>query len=226
MTPARGVVQDWCRRIRINPLTQVRYSRIYLRMEKAADLAEIKAAVQALEEAIYNSIARQVKTRGSPGSIPGLTELLQAVRELPLDRDTQSGPAEPRRDAFEPGGGDKGKTSAEYSSSGESLIRRGLRQGGAGYYVQRVPWETVAKAAAFVDTKFGTRAFHAETISRELELPAYQTYAALNLWLTNGHIEAPKRGTYRKRRGVDLAAATTQLREALPRFSEDSTPQS
>jgi hypothetical protein len=208
-------------------LTACVYSRIYIRMEKATSvLAEISAAVQALEESIYNTIARQVKSRGSPDSIARLTELLQAVRQLPLSRDVPLDFPELQGKPSEPTNGDESKATAEYSSSSESLIRRGHRQGGAGHYVQRVPWDTVAKAAAFVDAKCGTRTFHAEKISRELELPSYQTYAALNLWLTNGHIEAPKRGSYRKRRGADLATATTQLRESLPRFVEDSTPRS
>lgn len=185
-------------------------------MKRAAFSRKIEEAIKRLEDATYAEIRRLIEGRGSAESISELTGFLRQVQQL---RAVSSPDVSARRT-------DSGKQidlpvsqgpeSPELSATPEFLVRRGKRQNGTDFYEQRVSWETVRRFVELIDMKFGNRSFHPSSLFRELDIPAYQGYAILRFLTAQGHVESPRRGTYRRLRGVPLLGVLGTLKNSLP----------
>jgi hypothetical protein len=173
----------------------------------------VARAITALESAVYEEISGLVQARAEPRDFAWLSELLEAVRAMKsrvgvnTDESVASAPRESRR-GEEPG--------TAYFNEGEALVRRGSRRGGAGFYLQRVPWQTARRLVESIESRYGSRAFHPASLSREVRAPAYQTYAVLNLLTDSSFLEAPKRGSYRRPKNVSLLDKLDEIRAHLP----------
>jgi hypothetical protein len=173
----------------------------------------ISRAIAALESAVYEEIAGSVQARAEPRDFAWLSELLEAVRAMEGRLGVNA--TEEAGDAPESGPPSDGQGTS-YFNEGEALVRRGSRRGGAGFYLQRVPWQTARRLVENIESRYGSRAFHPASLSREVRAPAYQTYAVLNLLTDGGYLEAPKRGSYRRRKDVPLLEKLDELRARLP----------
>lgn len=177
---------------------------------------KVEDAIRRLEDTVYEEIARLVETRGSAETIAGLTTFLGDVQRLRATS-SQSGEGRIAASAGEPVAGVRQSGDfAEFSIQDEVLVRRGPREGGAGYYEQRVPWEAVKRLSEVVDQEYGNRSFHPATLGRQLDLPAYQVYAVLRLLVGHRVVESPRRGAYRRIRGTSLPGSISALRMSLP----------
>jgi hypothetical protein len=175
---------------------------------------KIGIAARALEDAIYEELARGVREREAPEAIGRLSELLNAVKNLPINLEPPVRPAAGSQTGPRAGEDDR----LSFFLDGEFLVKQGRRQDGTGHYLQRIPWTTADRAASHVDERYGAKTFHPASLSRDLRVPGYQTYAVLALWSRAGYLETPKRGSYRKKRGVSLAVETPKLRDHLARY--------
>lgn len=176
----------------------------------------VEDAIRRLEDTVYEEIARLVETRGSAEPIAGLTTFLGDVQRLrTASAQTGEGRGATSYEGVAVGTNQSGDFT-EFSIQDDVLVRRGPREGGVGYYEQRVPWDAVRRLCEVVEREYGNRSFHPATLARELDLPAYQVYAVLKLLVNHRVVETPRRGAYRRVRGASLPGSITALRTSLP----------
>ncbi len=177
---------------------------------------KVEDALRRLEDAVYSELSRAVEGRGSAESIARLTAFLRDVQHLRASsvqadkwstENSSEQPELPLPQASEV---------PEFSLSGDLLVRRGKRQDGAGHYEQRIPWDTVRRLAETIDVNYGGRSFHPPTLAREVDVPAYQVYAALKLFSLFRQVESPRRGTYKRSRGATVLGGLESMKTSLP----------
>lgn len=187
--------------------------------------ARVEDAIRRLENTVYEEIARLVETRGPAETIAGLTAFLGDVQRLrgASAQTGEQGSADRTSESLQAVGANSDFT--EFSIQDNVLVRRGPREGGVGFYEQRVPWEAVRRFCEVVDQEYGNRSFHPATLARQLDLPAYQVYAILKLLVSHRVVETPRRGAYRRVRGASLPNSISALRASLPGVRPVDSPE-
>lgn len=181
----------------------------------------IRRSLEALQSVVYDEIARLVASRAEPEELEVLSNFLKSVKALQTSSWLQSAT---EGDKGVRGKGDArveveaGLSGSEFFEEGESLVKKGQRRGGAGHYMQRVPWATVLRLAETIDGKYASRSFHPAALTRDARVPAYQSYAVLNLLSDKGYLTSPKRGSFKRQNGVALTTVIDSLRNDLPPF--------
>lgn len=186
--------------------------------------------MDALQGAVYEEIARLVTGRAEPEEIEVLSNFLKSVKALeqsPLLQASEGPHSQARRPSSEVASQEVVReetdgSGSEFFEEGEALVKKGRRRGGAGHYMQRVPWAAVQRLAETIDEKYTSRAFHPAALTRDARVPAYQSYAVLNLLSDKGYLTSPKRGSFKRPKDVVLAAVVASLRGTLPLFNAES----
>jgi hypothetical protein len=176
----------------------------------------IEDAIHRLEDSVYAEIQKLVEGRGSAEKISGLTHFLREVERLRAATESGRAWADSELVKQQELPLPEQRDSPEFSSHPDYLCRRGKRQNGTDFYEQRISWESVRRFAELIDVKYGNRSFHPQSLVRDLDLPAYQVYAVLKLFTVHDHIESPRRGTHRRRRGAPLLGSLNAIRAKLP----------
>jgi hypothetical protein len=177
---------------------------------------KVEEALKKLDDCVYAEISKAVANRGPADSIANLTGFLRDVQSLRRLSERNGGLTSGGRAQQAELGLQLPLEVQEFSRNGDFLVRRGKRQNGTDYYEQRIPWEAVRRLAENIDVEYGNRSFHPSGLSRHLDVPAYQVYAVLRLFTSLHHIESPRRGTYRRLRGVTLLGTLDSIQASLP----------